>query len=218
MKSSEEPVKFHDPNAALDLSKTTHDAEQSQGSLVSMILNAARSQDNKQINDGAADNGKKLSVNSANQGQGLDSAEKESAMAIVDLNIQTVKQALDNVDSPTTLSRKKLGFTGASAFAPVRSGHVSGCIKPIPGPLLSANEVNALEKQVSAEKSSSDHLGSSKTVEQSGEESLSNAQTETESLPDQVQKLFEMFEEINRLVVLLEKASRSALQDIRRDK
>lgn len=226
MKSLEQPVKSLDPDAALDLSKPTHHAEQSHGSLVSMILKAARSQGNKDVNDVASDSEKSMSEysavniaeNSANPEDGVNpdhGAEKEGI--IVDLSLQTTKQALDNVDSPTTLSRKKLGFSGASAFAPVHSGgQTSGLIKPKSGPLSSASVVQVTHAQASAVVGATDNQCNKQTVEGSSE----NPQTdrETDSLPDQVKKLSEMFEEINRLVVLLEKASRSALQDIRRDK
>ena len=231
MKSVENPVKSLDPDAALDLSKPPHDAEQSQDSLVSLILKAARSRDSKEVSDVATDSEMKMSENSADQEEtnhvdGVNpdlGAKKEDA--VVDLSYQTTKQALDNVDSPTTLSRKKLGFSGSSAFAPVRAGGQSiGCIKPKSGPLSSASMVQASDTRASAEGRVIDNVCNKPKLDQSSEntqtdmETDTQTDTETDSLPEQVKKLSETFEEINRLVVLLEKASRSALQDIRRDK
>ena len=224
MKSVEKPMKSLDPDAALDLSKPPHDAQQSQGSLVSLILKAARSRNSKEVSDVATDSEIKVSENSADQedetnhvdGVNPDLGAKNEE-AVIDLSYQTSKQALDNVDSPTTLSRKKLGFSGTSAFAPVRAGGQSiGCIKPKSGPLSSASMVQASDTQVSAEVRVIDNVCNKPTVDQSGVNTQTD--TETDSLPEQVKKLSETFEEINRLVVLLEKASRSALQDIRRDK
>ena len=214
VKSSVESRKSHDPDSAIDLSKPSHDAEQSQGSLVSMILKAIGTQDSKDINNDAAVSEKNMSESSPDQENGrnqdvgqLDQRQIDAENMVIDLSCQTAKQALDNVDSPTTLSRKKLGHSGVSAFAPVRSGGLlSGCIKPKPGP-LSSDSVPRTSSSV-------------QTVTENSEKSWLNTQTdsETDSLPVQVEKLSEIFEEINRLVVLLEKASRSALQDIRRDK
>lgn len=193
----EEQVRPHDPNVALDLTKPPLETDQSQNSLVSMILNAAKSQESKNdTKSGTTDSNQDLGESDTKQDSPHVSAVQESVLPIVDSKIQTLKQSVGNTDSPTTLSHKKLGFTGNSAFAPVRSGHLIECVKPAVGQNLSANE---------------------RETQQSDPESSGNTK-ETDSLSDQVQKMSEMFVEINRLVNLLEKASRSALQDMRRDK
>ena len=101
------------------------------------------------------------------------------------------------IDSPGTISRKNLGFSGSSAFAPVRSG--------------------VLSERAKSSVTSHSSSATGQTVQQTDTKSTEVVK-EADSLPDQVNKALEVFTEINRLISLIEKASRSALQDMRSEK
>ena len=188
-------VKPHDPNVALDLSKPPHIAAQSQSSLVSQILSAAMSQDSKNLNG-------EVPVKTQNEAETdlpVNQSEKndKESITVGDVKEHSLDGNSVKMDSPGTISRKNLGFSGNSAFAPVKSGVLSE----------------------SAKSSVTSHSSSAtgQTVQQTDANSTEVVK-ESDSLPDQVNKALEVFTEINRLISLIEKASRSALQDMRSEK
>ena len=195
----EEKTVPHNSNVPLDLTKPFQDPEPSQGSLVSMILNAAKSQDSKHMTTEEPVQPQSLSDNNPNFQSDLGTDENKT---FVESRVQDLKTDPNNIDSPNTVSRKKLGFTGSSAFAPVSSGRMSECVR--------SNTVG--------QNSSSAAVLDGQSVKIMNTKIVSENNKECENLPDQMTKVSEMFVEINRVVGLIEKASRSALQDMRREK
>ena len=97
------------------------------------------------------------------------------------------------LDTPATLSRRKLGFSSNSAFAPVR--------KSLSITSAKANEMtsNSVANDVSGHESDSEEFDSDTDG--------------SEQLESQVEELRCLFEGITRLAQLVEKALRSSLND-----
>ena len=184
-----------DAGKAIDLSKPSHDTVNSQGSLVSMILNAAKSQDNKTLNSGEP-------VKSQNEAEMDSNLQPNQSDNNKNSNVEAVDINSNNADSPGTVSRRNLGFTGNSAFAPVKSGSSSECLKST---IIGQNYASAT-------------VSNGQGVQEVNAKPTMGDDKDSESLPEQVTKALEMFVEVKRLVSLIEKASRSALQDMRSEK
>lgn len=110
----------------------------------------------------------------------------------------------DSVEaSPSTISRQKLGYTGSSAFAPVRTS----LIKPKSGPLMVGNKSGNV---VTISETSSDG--------QDTQVSEDKKSDDTVTLNEQITSLCEIFKEIIRLANILEKASRFSISDLKDEK
>lgn len=111
----------------------------------------------------------------------------------------------DSVEaSPSTISRQKLGYTGSSAFAPVRTS----LIKPKSGPLMTGNKRGNVVTL--SETSSGDSLDTQVSEDKKSDDTV--------TLNEQITSVCEIFKEIIRLANILEKASRFSISDLKDEK
>lgn len=196
-----------------DLSKCNKTAPTS---LVSQILSAAKSFGETNEN-GTAD----IENNDVQSGcVESENNVKESAHSHLD----ALSKENEVVDSPGALSRKKLGFSGNSAFAPIRSskillsqqvGNAVTKVANCKSQNCNSNKLNAETTEYSNKKtfdggSTSHHFH--KKVESKIEGVCLDAQEV--GLTNQMTRVTELFTEITRVAHLIEKALRSSLNDI----
>ena len=112
------------------------------------------------------------------------------------------------IDSPGALSRKKLGFSGNSAFAPVKK---------------SSTLIAQSEKSHNSERTVENSSSSKSSERKSMSHGLSKVQSKFESvcypseegeLSNQMSRVTKLFSEITRVAHLIEKALKSSLNDV----
>lgn len=202
----------------------TADKRQS-SSLVSQILTAAKS---LQETDPAQPQGSDAEEGVGPSSLDPENTEGDGSQECCPMNskpgsglLHGVMNEMDAVDSPGTVSRKKLGFTGNSAFAAVKSrkslnvgtngdnmvnAETVTCTKNDAD--VNVEDVKATE---TADKSSSNY----KINDTKAEELKKEADVpEADRLPEQVVRVSKSFSEITRVAYLIEKALRSSLKDV----
>lgn len=173
------------------------DNQQTAPSLVSQILSAAMSTtESTESNTQHSDESEEKESEKENPENDLDTEKPLPA------TVQAVKEDSTVVDSPGTQSRRKLGFTGNSAFAPVKTS------KKLSMP--SADIVQIASEEMTSENVQNKPVSESVTIVTEEPK----VETKTEKLADQMSNISDMFNEILRVAHLLEKALRSSLSDV----
>ncbi|WAR02066.1 hypothetical protein MAR_008624 [Mya arenaria] len=156
--------------------------------------------------------------------QNIDVADSSENQQLRSKNVEPLKQPdidvksslkVDGIssggsDTPSTVSRKKLGFSGNSAFAPVRKTLV---------PVENADTLDSAKDDEivddANEKEVKDEVDQDKKgiKECAGEKKDSNNLSK-EKLANQLEEISDVFTEIMRVAQLIEKALRSSLNDV----
>ncbi|KAL4221997.1 hypothetical protein ACF0H5_018043 [Mactra antiquata] len=186
-----------------DLSKNTNSG-QSSCSLVSQILSAVSSTDDEKTS--ASEN--------INAGTEL---EVESSGTVENLDVKQVSELKDNsatTDSPNTLSRKRLGSTQNSAFAPVHSLKQNGSQVDVRGSSNSENAKIQDSSKKTMKKKETEMMG--RHFSEKVESQLQGVRKlgDEVGLTRQLERVTELFTETMRVAYIIEKALRSSLNDV----
>ena len=198
----------NEANESEDKSPTAENKETlAVSSLVSQVLNAAHTN----VDDGTSEVSEPTQPSEQlnSQAENPDNKHHENNLTAEEPEPKGDKPLLNQVtnfqkrkmstDSPSTESRKKLGFTGTSAFAPIQSKQ------------LTLDDKTA-EMQIDQCAIETDINKKSTTKDEGLVEDTSNEQSE--NLTSQLSEVSNRFYDIVRVAHLIEKALRSSLNDV----